>query len=440
MVTLGDILRRYGPAYRRQFGEQLSAEQHHALQAIAQCRTDALGGQVYQCAACATLRYSYHSCRNRHCPTCQHDATQAWLTQQQALLLPVPYFLVTFTLPAGLRPLARLAPRRIYTFLFRTSAAALQQLAQDPRFLGGQLGMIGVLQTWTRDLRYHPHVHYLVPAVGLAPDRQTWIVGGRTFLVHSKPLAQLFRAKFRAALRQLPGYREVSAATWTQRWVVDCRPVGSGQAALKYLAPYIFRVALSNNRLERVADDQVTFRYRECATGHLKRCTLPVHAFIRRFLQHILPKGFVKVRYYGLFRLGNRQLLGQARAALTPPAPAATTPLAAAGGIVAPATPAVVRCPRCGQPMHLVQTIPRRSRAPPACPHGATHSQRYQVCPAHLARGLPSVSWRSRRSAAYDGAQRLERSCSGSSTAAGPEVSRPRRVSNARRRRDGRTV
>jgi hypothetical protein len=316
------------------------------------------------------LRYSYHSCRNRHCPTCQQDATEAWLAQQQALLLPVPYFLVTFTLPAGLRPLARRQPRQIYTLLFRTSAAALQQLAQDPRFLGGQLGMIGVLQTWTRDLRYHPHVHYLVPAVGLAADRQTWIVGRRAFLVHSKPLAELFRGKFRAALRQLPWYREVSAATWTQRWVVDCRPVGSGQAALKYLAPYIFRVALSNNRLERVADDQVTFRYRERATGLPKRCTLPVQAFIRRFLQHILPKGFVKVRYYGLFRLGNRQLLAQARTVLTPPAPTTPAPLAAAAPVAPASAPALPRCPRCGQPMELVQTIPRRSRAPPAYPSG----------------------------------------------------------------------
>jgi hypothetical protein len=229
MLTLGDLFRRYGPAYRARYGQHMSAAQHAAMRAIEQCRTEALGGHVYTCAACATTRYSYHSCRNRHCPTCQQDVSQTWLAQQQALLLPVPYFLVTFTLPAGLRAVARQHPRTIYTLLFRASAAALQQLAHDPRFLGGQIGMLGVLQTWTRDLRFHPHVHYLVPALALAPDGQTWIVGRRSFLVHSKPLAQLFRAKFRVALRQTELYRAVGAETWAQPWVVDCRPVGSGR-------------------------------------------------------------------------------------------------------------------------------------------------------------------------------------------------------------------
>jgi len=186
MTTLGEIFRRYGPAYRARFGRSLSQSLLQALQAIAQCRTEALGGHVYTCASCQITRYSYHSCRNRHCPTGQQDATQAWLAEQQALLLPVPYFLVTFTLPFELRALARQQPETIYPLLFRTSAAALQQLAQDPRFLGGQMGMLGVLQTWTRDLRDHPHVHYLVPSLALAPDSKRWLVGKSDFLVHVK--------------------------------------------------------------------------------------------------------------------------------------------------------------------------------------------------------------------------------------------------------------
>jgi putative transposase/transposase-like zinc-binding protein len=368
MITLGDIFRRYRPQYRARNGHQLSADQHAAMRAIEQCRTAALGGQVYSCPACATTRYSYHSCRNRHCPTCQQDASQTWLARQQDLLLPVPHFLVTFTLPASLRTLARQHPRTIYPLLFRASAAALQQLAHDPRFLGGQIGMLGVLQTWTRDLRFHPHVHYLVPALALAPDRQRWIVGRRSFLVHGKPLAQLFRTKFRAALRQTKLYRDVSSVAWTQPWVVDCRPVGSGQAALKYLAPYIFRVALSNNRIERLEDEKVTFRYTEAATGRTKHCTLPVDTFIGRFLQHVLPKGFVKVRYYGLLRVGNRALLAQARKLLAPPTPASTAPPPGPAPQHAPATPVVLRCPSCGQPMQLVQLLARQSRAPPALP------------------------------------------------------------------------
>jgi len=370
MTTLGDVFRRYGPQYRAQFGHRMSPEQYQAMRAIEQCRTEALGGHVYTCAACATTRYSYHSCRNRHCPTCQQEATQRWLVQQQALLLPVPHFLITFTLPAGLRAVARHQPRTIYPLLFRASAAALQQLAQDPRFVGGQIGMLGVLQTWTRDMRFHPHVHYLVPAIAQASDGTFRRPRNAAFLVPAKALAILFRAKFRAGLRQTALYGEVSGETWAKPWVVDCRLVGSGAAALTYLAPYIFRVALSNNRIVGVQDDHVTFRYRDGDTKQLRTCTLPALAFIGRFVQHVLPKGFVKVRYYGLFRVGNRPVLEQIRAELAPlgqtgssPAP---TPTLSSPAM--PAPPAVLCCPRCGQPMQLVQTIPRQSRAPPACP------------------------------------------------------------------------
>src|SRR5206468_10799369 len=186
--------------------------------------------------SCATTRYSYHSCKNRHCPRCQQDAAQAWLVRQQDLLLPVPYFLVTFTLPPALRDLARIYQRQLYQLLFRASAAALQQLAHDPRFLGGQIGLLGVLQTWTRDLRFHPHVHYLVPALGVAADGTVCRPRNPAFLVPVKALALLFRAKLRAALRQTELYAQVAPETWHQAWVVDCRAVGSGAAALKYLA------------------------------------------------------------------------------------------------------------------------------------------------------------------------------------------------------------
>src|SRR5439155_1852032 len=333
MTTLGEIVRQYGPAYRAQYGEQLLPSQQAALQAIEQCRTEALGGHVYACPACGTQRYRYHSCRNRHCPTCQHDAAQTWLSRQQELLLPVPYFLVTFTLPSELRDIVYRHQRTLYTLLFRASAAALSELARDPRFLGAQIGLLGVLQTWTRDLRYHPHVHYLVPGGGLAEDGHTWVTAKADFLVHVKPLAALFRAKLRAALRQTVLWNEIPAAAWQQPWVVDCRPVGTARAALKYLAAYIFRVALSNNRIVRVAEDQVTLRSTIGDTGQTAYCTLPAQEFLRRFLQHILPKGFVKVRYYGLFRVGNRRSLARLRsqlqlmehiAASAQPAPAAS--------------------------------------------------------------------------------------------------------------------
>jgi hypothetical protein len=368
VITLGEIFRRYGPAYRAQVGTRLSADQRQAMTAIEQCRTEALGGQVYTCPRCATVRYSYHSCRNRHCPTCQHDQAQTWLAKQQALLLPVPYFLVTFTLPAQLRALAQKHPRQLYSVLFRSSATALQQLAAAERFLGGQIGMVGVLQTWTRDLRYHPHIHYLVPAGAYAPAEGRWLPAKGRFLVHVKPLAKLFRGKVRAALQQLGWARDVPHQTWSTAWVVDCRGVGSGEAALTYLAPYVFRVALSNNRIVAVVNDQVTFRYRDGATKKTKCSTVPATAFIGRFLQHILPKGFVKVRYFGLFRVGNRPLLAKVRAALAGPAPAC--PSSAPGTVIAaeadkPSVPLVVRCPLCGAQMELTQSMQPTSRSPP---------------------------------------------------------------------------
>jgi putative transposase/transposase-like zinc-binding protein len=364
VITLGEIVRQYAPAYRAQFGEQLLPSQQAALHAIEQCRTEALGGHLYSCVACGTLRYSYHSCRNRHCPTCQHDAAQTWLAHQQELLLPVPYFLATFTLPAELRDLAYRYQRIMYNLLFRASAAALMELARDPHFMGAQIGLLGVLQTWTRDLHYHPHVHYLVPGGGLTDDERTWVTAKADFLVHVKPLAMLFRAKLRAALRQTDLWAQIPAAVWQQPWVVDCRGVGTARAALKYLAPYIFRVALSNNRIVRVADDQVTFRYTVGATGQTAYCTLPVQEFLDRFLQHILPKGFVKVRYYGLFRVANRRSLARLRSQLrllmhiaeqVMPAPAITDR----------STTLAMNCPNCGQPMLLKRVLLPHNRGPP---------------------------------------------------------------------------
>jgi len=310
-LELAAIFRQYGPAYRQKYRDRLLPSHRRAMRAIEQCRTAALGGQVYTCAPCDQVQYRYHSCRNRHCPKCQHAQTQAWLARQQTLLLPVPYFLLTFTLPAALRPFARRQQRWFYDQLFRASAAATQQLARDPRFVGGQIGLVGVLHTWTRDLRYHPHVHYLVPAGGLAADGQTWCADRRNFLLPVKALSRLFRSRFRQAAQALPDFGDIPTKVWTHPWVVHCQPVGRGQAVLKYLAPYIYRVALSNRRLVKLEHDQVTFRYQDSQTRQTKCCTLPVDAFIHRFLQHVLPKGFVKVRYYGLFSPGDRQRLAR---------------------------------------------------------------------------------------------------------------------------------
>jgi hypothetical protein len=318
-IELADIFRRYGNLYRQKYATRMPSTHLKAMRAIEQCRTEALGGQTYRCPGCEYVLYSYHSCRNRHCPKCQNENAQRWLEKQQHTLLPVPYFLLTFTLADELGKVARSHSQLFYDLLFRISAAATQQLATDPRFIGGQIGMIGVPHTWGRNLVYHPHVHYLVPAGGLAPVGSTWLPARKNFLLPVRALSRLFRGKFHQALRNETCYQQIPDKVWKQDWVVHCEPVGSGLGALKYLAPYIFRVAIplqgtfSNNRLIKLENDQVTFRYRDTKSGKEKRCTLGAEEFIRRFLQHVLPRSFVKLRYYGLFSPSLRKKLSSLR-------------------------------------------------------------------------------------------------------------------------------
>jgi len=361
MTTLATIFQQYSPSYLAQYADRLLPSHRRAIAAIRRCRTSELGGHIYQCDACGEERYLYHSCRNRHCPQCQHDAGQRWLEKQQRLRFGVPYFMLTFTLPAELRPVVRRHQKRLYNLLFRASAAATQQLARDPRFVGGQIGMVGVLHTWGRNLSYHPHVHYLVPGGGLAPDGKTWLPANPNFLVPVKPLAILFRAKFRQAVQESDLWSQIPEAVWQTGWVVHCQPVGDGAAALKYLAPYIFRVALSNNRIVRVTSSKVTFRYRQSDTGTPRLCTLPVLAFMHRFLQHVLPKGFVKVRYYGFFSAAYRQRLTTLLAQLPVTLPPETPPPAKGDSVAHP----VRRCPRCNQPLRLLRVIPQPRYKPP---------------------------------------------------------------------------
>ena len=199
MTELADIFRQYGPGYREQFGKRMPPSHLQAMRDIERCRTAELGGQVYHCPDCQETIYRYHSCRNRHCPKCQNGKAEEWLCAQQDLLLPVPYFMLTFTLPQELRSLARANQHLFYNTLFRASANATKKLAADPRFIGGQIGMVGVLHTWGRNLCYHPHVHYLVPCGGLSQDGDTWLPGKPDFLLPVKALGKIFRAKFRTA-------------------------------------------------------------------------------------------------------------------------------------------------------------------------------------------------------------------------------------------------
>jgi hypothetical protein len=352
--AIAEIFRRHAPDYRSRFAPRIPRCHLRALRDIETCRTAARGGRAYFCPDCATTHFSYRSCKNRHCPTCQSDEASDWLRHQQVLLLPGPHFLVTFTLPQELRMLVRSNQKRLLSILFRTSFAALQLLARDPRFLGGQIGAVGVLHTWTRDLVYHPHVHFLVPA-GALVDGDWKTPRHRGFLVPVRALSVLFRAKFRDALQMTDLFPSVPAQTWTRPWVVHSKPVGTGEKALAYLARYVFRVAITDNSIVSDHDGVVTFRYKDSETRQQRLCSLPAEEFIRRFLQHVLPPGFVKVRYYGLFAPRNRALLDSARRLLhlRYPAPPSISP------IVSPDRRPPHICPTCLRPMTLIAILRR---------------------------------------------------------------------------------
>jgi predicted RNA-binding Zn-ribbon protein involved in translation (DUF1610 family) len=364
-LELADIFRQYGPAYRQKYADQILPSHRQAMRAIEQCRTEALGGQVYACPTCGEMQYSYHSCRNRHCPKCQNDKAQEWLEAQQDMLLPVPYFMLTFTLPAALNEIVRSNQSLVYHLLFRVSAAAAQHLAQDPRFVGGQIGLVGILHTWGRNLAYHPHIHYLVPAGGLAPGTHTWLPARQDFLLPVKALSKIFRGKFRQALVKTPLFARIPSKVWQQDWVVHCKAVGNGRTALKYLAPYVFRVAISNHRLVKLENDQVTFRYWATDTGEPKLCTLSAEAFIHRFLQHVLPKGFVKVRYFGFFAPGCRMRLTGLRQQLDLIYPPSSEVTETAQEPTDSTPETKLSCPNCGQPLLFQHAIRPTGRCPP---------------------------------------------------------------------------
>ncbi len=357
MVELADIFRRYGPDYIERFGSKMLPSHHRALQDIIACRTEQMGGHLYACENpdCEQFLYAYHSCGNRSCPKCGQDKTQRWVEKQHNRLLPTHYFLVTFTLPSELRPIARSNQKIIYDLLFKCSAAALQKLAQDPRFVGGDIGMMGGLHTWQRDMRYHPHVHFIVPGGGLSPEHSRWLPSNTDFFVPVEALSPIFRAKFRDALKKAHLFSFVPAGVWQKDWVVHCKPVGDGNSALKYLAPYVYRVAITNNRIEKLENGKVTFWFKSSKTDQWQTATLPVFDFIHRFLQHVLPKGFVKIRYYGFLSPNKRNLLAVAKYLLGDSPDPEVTPILSQQYI----------CPDCGAKLRRAKSLPKSTRAPP---------------------------------------------------------------------------
>jgi hypothetical protein len=323
-LAVADVIRAHGDAFLDAYGDTLTPEQRRVLFDLVQCRTAALGGHVEECEECGYRQISYNSCRNRHCPKCQATEAARWVEARASELLPVEYFHVVYTIPAAIAPIALRNPRVVYDLLFRTAAETLRQIAADPKHLGAEIGFLAVLHTWGQNLQHHPHVHCVVPGGGLASDGPRWVTCPDGFFLPVKVLGSVLRGKFLAGLRaaydrgtltfhgklaplaDADEFQRRLAASAQTDWVVYAKPpFGGPEQVLKYLARYTHRVAISNHRLIDMEDGRVRFRYKDYARGGKPRTMeLSATEFLRRFLQHVLPTGFVRIRSYGF--LANR--------------------------------------------------------------------------------------------------------------------------------------
>jgi hypothetical protein len=392
-VEVADIFRHRGPAWRASHAGHVSLGQLKVMSAIERCRTAALGGHVERCEDCGETRVAYNSCRNRHCPKCQAAAAKEWLADRQAELLPVPYFHVVFTLP---RPIADIAYQNksvLYDLLLKTAAETLITIAADPKHLGARIGLTAVLHTWGSTLTHHPHAHIIVPGGGFSPDRQRWIACRPGFFLSVQVLSRLFRRLFlegltaayqagrleffadQAALAEPAAFKRRLAALRKRKWVVYAkRPFGGPEAVLAYLSRYTHRIAIANSRLVAFDGERVTFKwkdYRAKADARYKLMTLDADEFIRRFLIHVLPDGFHRIRHYGLFANGGRaENIARARQLLNVPAPQNAPSHADSTGDSEPQALSHP-CPCCGGRMIIIEIFERgcASRYRPTVPN-----------------------------------------------------------------------
>jgi hypothetical protein len=375
VIELADVFRRFAGTYLATHGTAVPASHRRAIADIIACRTETLGGHLWRCDQCSAEVFAYHSCKNRSCPRCHTGQTRAWLDRRAAEMLPAPYFHVTITVPEELRPALRSNQRDGYSLLIKAAAEAIIELARDRRFVGGTVGVMAVLHTWTQQLHYHPHVHCLVTAGGVSADGRDWYPARKGFLFPLKALAKLVRGKLRAMLRRRRPDLVLPSSAWRKPWVVHITAWGDGeQTVLDYLARYVFRVAITNARLVGLDEQAVTIRYKQRKSSRWAPCRIAGDEFMRRFLQHVLPKGFHKVRYFGLWHPRKQDLAARARLLLlldrpvAPPTAAASQPEAAAADDDTP-TPEATEppvCPHChiGRLLLVRRLTPRNPMGP----------------------------------------------------------------------------
>ena len=379
-IELADIMRQFGPLYLQRFSGSMLASHKKAIYDIQQCRTEAMGGHVYHCQDCGKMVYVYHACRNRHCPACHGDQIKKWLDLRTDELLPCDYFHVTVTVPDSLRAVFRSNQKLMYSLLMKTASESLIQLADDPKHMGGRVGILAVLHTWTNNLMYHPHVHMLVTGGGVDNDGQ-WMACKNKYLVPVKALSKLIRGKFASRLKKKHSdlYNSVDPDTWSKDWVAHSLHYGKGESfVLKYLARYVFRIAITNHRIIGMDQTHVTFRYKDRKGGRWVTSRLEGCEFIRRYLQHVLPKGFHKVRYYGIWHSSSNNHVSRlarlmAIAGMSTDNQLTNRQMENSPEEQEPTQTKEIKCPYCGSDrLELLERLPRpRSRSPsaemPAC-------------------------------------------------------------------------
>lgn len=362
MGTLQKLFTAHGPDYLQQFGETMPARHQKVMAAIVQCRTPQAGALLCGCSACGQPHLLPRSCGNRHCPTCQGRKAFEWLAHQLERALPTHHFMLTFTVPESLRAFLRSNQRIGYEALFAASAGAIRALAREPRFnLGDQPGFFGVLHTWGRQLQYHPHIHYLVPGGALCTEDRQWHASSAGFYLPVRALSTIYRGKFREAIERAGRLAEIPDAVWKIAWNVNCQPVGDAANTLGYLARYVFKVAISDQRILGVDEGLVRFTYTKPGSSRRRTMVLAAQEFIRRFLQHVLPQGFMKVRHYGFLSPSFGVPFEEVRARVEMAHGFAAKPVNT--DIDAP-TPKPMLCSHCGGALTLLRVLRPATQRP----------------------------------------------------------------------------
>jgi hypothetical protein len=314
MGDIQKIFTRFAPEYLDRYQDRMPKNHIKALKAITTCRTAACGLLLYDCSGCGQVQLGFRSCGNRHCTTCQNDKTQQWLEHQLDRQLPGHHFMITFTVPEQLRSSIRRNQRKAYTAMFAASSQTLKAFADDDKFIGGDLpGFFGVLHTWGRQLQYHPHIHYVVPGGAISKDDGKWHPSRLDFFAPVKAMSKVFKAKLREQFKAAGIYNAIDPCAWKKTFNINCQAVANSHHSIKYLAPYVFKVAISDSRVVNLENRNVVFRYKKPNGRRWRTMALDVMEFMRRFLQHVLPTGFMKIRYYGFMSPASSVSLGRVR-------------------------------------------------------------------------------------------------------------------------------